>query len=137
MEQKFLIDSNILIGYLDARLPKNGMEFMNNIVNATPNISVITKIEILRYNTSEYNYKILADFIGNSIIYNLDNIVMDQTIVLCRLKKIKVPDAIIAATAIVHHQALITRNVSDFKAIPNLQIINPFDEDFDRKIKNA
>lgn len=137
MEQKFLIDSNIIIGYLDARLPKNGMAFMNNIVNATPNISVITKIEILRYNTSEYNYKILADFIDNSVIYSLDSLTVDQTLVLYKLKKIKVPDAIIAAIAIVHNQGLVTRNVSDFKSIPNLQIINPFDEDFDLNIKNA
>ena len=57
MEQQFLIDSNILIGYLDRRLTEKGMKFMNKVVNAIPNISVITKIEILRYNTSESKTK--------------------------------------------------------------------------------
>jgi len=35
------------------------------------------------------------------------------------------PDAIIAATALVSNLALTTRNVSDFKNIPGLKIINP------------
>ena len=105
---------------------------MNLIGNATPNISGITKIEILRYGTSDFIYKILTDFIDHSIIYNLDRQVVDQTIALCRLKKIKLPDAIIAATAIVNQQTLVTRNVADFKAIPNLKVLNPHDVDFEK-----
>ena len=130
MAQKYLIDSNILIGYLDNRLPEEGMVFMNRVVNAIPNISVITKIEILRYQTSEYNDQILKDFIDSSVVYPLDNLTVDQTIQLCKLKKIKLPDAIIASTAIINHQVLITRNVSDFKIIANLSLINPYDTDF-------
>ena len=76
-------------------------------------------------------------FIGNSVIYSLDSLVVDQTIVLCRLNKIKLPDAIIAATAIVNNQTLITRNVSNFKTILNLKIINLFDENFYGKAKNV
>lgn len=130
MEQEYLIDSNILIGYLDNKLPKNGMTFMNKVVNATPNISVITKIEVLRFQTSDYNHQILKDFINSSIVHHLDNPTVDQTIELCRFKKIKLPDAIIAATAIINHQILITRNVADFKSISSLALLNPFDHDF-------
>ena len=39
-------------------------------------------------------------------------------------RKIKTPDAIIAATAIVHKFTLLT-NDDDFKNIPGLQIIEP------------
>jgi len=127
MEQEYLIDSNVLISYLDNKLPENGMTFMNKVVNATPNISVITKIEVLRYQTSDYNYQILKDFIDSSVVHHLDNLTVDQTIELCRLKKIKLPDAIIASTAIVNNQVLITRNVSDFKSISALEFLNPFD----------
>lgn len=73
MEQEDLIDSNILIGYLDNKLTEKGMIFMNDVVNTTPNISVITKIEVLRYQTSEYNYRILKEFIASSVVYQLDN----------------------------------------------------------------
>jgi len=68
MEQEYLIDSNILIGYLDNKLTEKGMTFMNIVVNAIPNISVITKIEVLRYQTSEYNNRVLKDFINSSVI---------------------------------------------------------------------
>jgi len=40
---------------------------------------------------------------------------------------IKLPDAIIAATALIYELALISRNVSDFKNIEGLQLINPWD----------
>jgi len=41
-------------------------------------------------------------------------------------KKIKLPDAIIAATAIVNNLVIITRNEKDFKNIENLEYLNPY-----------
>jgi predicted nucleic acid-binding protein len=38
----------------------------------------------------------------------------------------KLPDCIIAATALVHGLTLITANKRDFSNIPGLTIINPF-----------
>lgn len=45
-----LIDSNAVIDYLSGKLPLNGMAFMDGLVNAIPQVSVITKIEVLGYN---------------------------------------------------------------------------------------
>jgi predicted nucleic acid-binding protein len=42
--------------------------------------------------------------------------------------RLKLPDAIIAATARHLGLPLITRNVKDFKNIPELKLINPFRE---------
>jgi len=39
--------------------------------------------------------------------------------------RIKIPDAVIAATALLHGLSLITRNLSDFKSIAGLAVINP------------
>jgi len=39
----------------------------------------------------------------------------------------KLGDAIIAATAIADNLILITRNVDDFKFIPNLKVLNPYE----------
>ena len=39
--------------------------------------------------------------------------------------KIKLPDAIIAATAIVYGLTLITRNTADFNDLKNLELLNP------------
>ncbi|MVN21709.1 PIN domain-containing protein [Mucilaginibacter arboris] len=40
-------------------------------------------------------------------------------------KKIKTPDAIIAATALAYDYTLITNNEKDFFAIAGLRIVNP------------
>lgn len=48
----FLIDSNAVIYYLSAELPDNGMLFLDDVINETPEISVITQIEVLGFNNS-------------------------------------------------------------------------------------
>ncbi|MDR9364049.1 MAG: hypothetical protein RI575_01830 [Balneolaceae bacterium] len=52
-ESYYLIDSNAVIDYLGNRLPKSGMNFMNDVVDAAANVSVITKMEVLGFNTPE------------------------------------------------------------------------------------
>lgn len=59
MGKGYLIDSNIIIAYLDNKLSSTAMEMMNEIIDNIPNISVITKIEILRFNTTESITKFL------------------------------------------------------------------------------
>lgn len=50
-----------------------------------------------------------------------------MTVKIRRNHKIKLPDAIIAATAITKGMTLITRNAKDFTPITNLHVINPFE----------
>jgi hypothetical protein len=45
------------------------------------------------------------------------------------LIKIKLPDAVIAATCLVNDLVLLTRNVSDFVGVENLIVSNPFNEE--------
>jgi len=52
--------------------------------------------------------------------------VVKRTIELCKQDKIKLPDAIIAATALTEGFTLVTHNISDFKKIPNLELLDPF-----------
>lgn len=68
MGSGYLIDSNIVIGYLDGRLPQKGIAFMHPIVDDVSKISVITKIEVLRFNAPDQSYRILSDFIDSSVI---------------------------------------------------------------------
>ncbi|MDR3695072.1 type II toxin-antitoxin system VapC family toxin [Mucilaginibacter sp.] len=127
MEQGYLIDSNIVIGYLNNKLPADGMKIMHSIIDDIPQISVITKIEILRFNTIPESYKVLHDFVSESKILDLNEIVVDNTISICKSRRIKLPDAIIAATALVNDFTLITQNISDFKGISGLKLLNPWD----------
>jgi len=126
MGQKYLIDSNIIIDYLDNKMPKAGMVFVSKIVDATPNISVISQIEVLRYDLPSRASKIMNVFVEYCNIYQLDEEIVPIIIDICKQRKIKLPDAIIAATAIYNEFILLTRNIDDFKNIKDLTCINPY-----------
>lgn len=126
MEQpKYLIDSNAVIDYLGKKLPPTGMDFMNLIIDSVPNISVVTKIEVLGFNAPEEHYQLLVNFMDDSTILEITDKIADASITLRRNLKTKLPDALIAATALSHDLILITRNTSDFEKIPGLKIIDP------------
>jgi len=113
--QQYLIDTNAIIDYLGQKLPLAGMEFMNPIIDNVPNVSVISKIEVLGYQASEQHFHLLSDFMDDAIILDLTSPVVDVCIDIRKKNKTKLPDAIIAATAIVYDLVLVTRNTSDFK----------------------
>lgn len=51
---------------------------------------------------------------------------LQKTIHLRRVcKKLKLGDAIIAATGLAYNFALVTRNTKDFKNIEGLEVLNP------------
>lgn len=123
MGQKFLMDTNAIIGYLSNILPQEGMNFMESL---TPTISVISKIELLGwYNVSTEDLTKLTAFVNTVDIYPLNEIVVNKAIELKQSYKIKTPDAVIAATAISNNLTLMTRNVKDFKSL-KLDIIDPW-----------
>ncbi|GBU28791.1 hypothetical protein R84B8_02353 [Treponema sp. R8-4-B8] len=127
MGQGYFLDSNVIIGYLAGRIPSHGMKIVSEIISNRPNISVISQIEVLRFNDTPENEAVLEEFINMSKIYPLSNNVIERTIKLCKQIKIKLPDAIIAATALLEGFTLVTRNISDFKKIPDLILVNPWD----------
>lgn len=95
MGAEYLIDSNVIIDYLDNKLPPAGMAFISDVVDNIPNISVISQIEILRYNAPLHVYQILAAFIDSSVIYPLDNNIVPLTIEICKQQmNISIPCAV-------------------------------------------
>lgn len=124
MAGKYLIDTNAVIDYLNNRLPSNAADMLDGEELEIP---VITRMELLAWrNASSQQLFILEEFIGNVVVRNFDEPVMINGIEIRKNFRIKLPDAIIAATAIVHQLALVTRNIDDFKNIPNLELINPW-----------
>src|SRR5665647_663914 len=121
-QQNYLIDTNAIIDYLGNKISSNGMQFMNTVINAVPNISVITKIEVLDFNTTVDEYQLLASFMDDANVIELSKEVADICIELRKKHKIKLPDAIIAATALAANYTLITRNSSDSKNIIELSV---------------
>jgi hypothetical protein len=125
MGQKFLIDSNTIIDLIANRLTQTAANFVYPIFDEDFTISVITKIEVLGFNEVPHKIALLEELISNANIIQLTDNVTNKTIEIRRNKKMKLGDAIIAATALTHNLTLITRNATDFKNIPNLNIINP------------
>ncbi|MEX0811453.1 MAG: type II toxin-antitoxin system VapC family toxin [Chitinophagales bacterium] len=124
-QTRYLVDSNAVIDYLGKKLSASGMDFMDSIINAVPNVSVISKIEVLGYNAPREHYKLLSEFMADSTVMDLTDNIVDKTIEIRKQHKTKLPDAIIASTAIVYGLDLISRNTSDFKDIKELTIIDP------------
>ncbi len=56
-------------------------------------------------------------FISHATVYDLDALVADQTIKNRQQFKIKTPDAIIGATAMIHGFEIVTNNSDDFKKL--------------------
>lgn len=123
---RYLLDTNVVINYLDASLPMAGMQLLNDIVDSDPMISIITKMETLGYNFTSIDEQITMEtFINGSTILELNNDIVEKTIAIRKSKKIKLPDAIIAATALAYDLVVVSRNTSDFKNIQGLQVIDP------------
>ena len=88
--------------------------------------SVINQIELLGFNGSERELRILKDLLKAISILPLNDTVVARTIALRREVKIKLPDAIIAATTLVHNLSLVTRNIKDFGKINNQRLVDPY-----------
>ena len=126
MGKRYLIDSNVIIDYTALRLPEKGSDFVENLFDTDFLISVATKIEVLGFNDVPEKLVAMEEFVNSATTLSLDELVTNQTIALRReYKKLKLGDAIIAATALVHNLIVISRNVSDFKNITGLEVIDP------------
>jgi len=91
--------------------------------------SVISKMEVLGYNFDSQQEKEIVENLFKEIeILNLNEDIVNNVIETRKKRKIKLPDAIVYATASTNDIDLITRNVDDFKNIDkNIKVINPFD----------
>ena len=117
-----LIDSNIIIY---ASKPEYA-ELRRFIAENTPAVSAISYVEVLGYHklTEDERQDLEAFFAAAPILPLLDS-VLDQAVALRQQKKMTLGDALVAATALVHGQTLVTRNIKDFDWIDGLSLFNP------------
>ncbi len=123
---QYLFDSNILIYHLKGQLNQQGTDTLAEGLAGDGAYSIITKIELLGFNQSPSEEIQAMRLIAALQELELTNAIADQTIQLRKAHRIKLPDAVIAATAIVHQLSIVTRNTSDFSEIVGLNYINPF-----------
>lgn len=126
MGKKYLIDTNVISHLFSERLPQNGKAFLKKVIDENFIISVIVEIEILTYHELPDKMPLIEEFLQLANVLALDTITTQKTIELRRKnRKLKIADAIIAATAMVNDFILITNNTKDFKDIVGLELIDP------------
>jgi len=123
----YLWDTNIVIYYLQQQLPSSAEKFIDKTLeHSGPAISAITEIELLCWKTpTEKDVLVLHDFINNALVFELEKEIKLKTAEIRKAYKIKLPDAVIAATALTYDLTLLTRNTRDFRNIDGLNLINP------------
>ena len=126
MGQKYLIDTNVISNLFANKLPESGKTFIKDVVNEEFTISVVVEIEVLTYHELPDKMPLIEEFLSLANILPLDKEVTKKAIDLRRdFKKLKLGDAIIGATALVHQLTLITNNVKDSNNIKGLQVLDP------------
>jgi len=127
MEQRFLIDTSAAIKFLNESLPIKSLEFLDEILDKECIISFITQIELLAWDNDQEDMDIVHEFVFNSEILGFDESIIEKTIEIRKISKIKLPDALIAATAIEHDLILLADNDKDFRKVVKLGLkyLNP------------
>ncbi len=120
------MDTNAVSDYFKDKFPEAAINFMDGVIDEKPILSLITKIELLCWEVAIDVENNVKDFINSSIILEISPKVIEYWIQIRRVTKIKLPDAIIAATALTHNITLITNNEKDFMRIEGLKILNPY-----------
>jgi toxin FitB len=121
MGTTYIIDTSAYSKFISELLSEENANLMQIALETRPIISVITRIELLSWRTTDTSVKTLVnDFIAQSEVLGLTEPVILQTIRIRRQHRVKLPDVIIAATAIVNGFTLLSTNDSDFEKINGL-----------------
>ena len=126
MGKRYLVNSNIISKYSNNLISEQGCLFLENIFDTEILPSFITRIEILVYSPSEDSVKLIFSFILKaSSELSMSEKILLKSVEIPRKAKIKLTNAIIAATAIIHSLTLLSDNDNDFLKVGKLKYINP------------
>ena len=118
MGQRFLIDTSAVIKYLTEEFSEDALSFMDIALGSEYKISFVTQIELQVFNTTVYNDILIREqFIEATDIIYINKGIIDKAIYIRRETNIKLPDALIAATAMYYEQTLISTNDKDFDKV--------------------
>lgn len=127
MDKEYLIDTNIIIYYLNNDIPDDEIEKIEQIFATSFYISTITKIEVLGwYGITEREKERIEIFLSNAKVFYIDKAIEKRSIEIKQKCKIATPDTIIGSTALEYNFIVATRNETDFGKINGLKIYNPF-----------
>ncbi len=122
--RNLVLDSNIVI-----YLSKKSLELRSFKNDAdTLFISIITYMEVWGFDFSSDDEKLFIEAFCKAVnIIQIDEEIVEKVIEIRQRAKIKLPDAIIAATGKILKGTLVTRNTDDFSSLKDeIILLNPF-----------
>lgn len=127
MGTRYLIDSNAAIDFLGSLLPIPAtVKIESWVLSSRCTISIINRIELYSIVLPAAALTAVNNFISSVQILPLSYAVADQTILIRQQYRLKLPDAVIAATCLIQNLSLVSRNLSDFGKTTGLTIIDPY-----------
>lgn len=106
---RFLLDTNIVIGLLKGELSVLSHLQQHGVSLQQSDYSFMTRIELLGYpGLTELEAERITAILGLMRYLPMTMTIEDKVIMIRRQQGLKIPDAIIAATAYIHSLTLIT-----------------------------
>ena len=125
---RYLLDTNILIEAAGNSSPAVAA-LKQAVASDWVGYSAITRLELFGYPDLTADEERVLDLLSKQFEeVVVSSSVIDRAILIRKSIRIKVPDAIIAATALEMESVLMTRNEADFKAVGGLTLINPWSD---------
>jgi hypothetical protein len=126
MGRQVLIDTNVGIGYIGGKFDKEVLDLLDILIESEFHLSIINKIELLGFpdlkKREEEQFKL---FVENAVLHEIDDAIVSSTINIRKKYRIKLPDALIAATCLTRDLIIYTYNIRDFEKIKELEVIIP------------
>jgi predicted nucleic acid-binding protein len=121
---KYLVDSNIIIYHLNNE--PIATEFLSQNYRQIA-ISQITYVEVLSFPFSDEEENEVKMLLSKFKILDVDQAISNQAVKNRKVKKIKLPDNLIASTVMTNGLTIVTRNVTDFKSF-DVEVFNIYEE---------
>jgi predicted nucleic acid-binding protein len=120
----YTLDTNAIIYYLDedpAVIPVLEPILAQDIAIF---VSVVTELELLSHpGLTEEDMAEIAQVLMSVVVFPLESRLALLAGALCRQYRLKTPDSIVAATALLTRTTLVTRNIRDFQDIEVLSLL--------------
>ena len=120
----YTLDTNAIIYYLDEE--PTVVPLLEPILGQDMAIfvSVVTELELLSHpGLTEEDMAVIQQLLTSVVIFPLESRLAQLAGALRRQYHLKTPDSVVAATALLTHTTLVTRNIRDFQGIDGLSLL--------------
>lgn len=124
-QSRLAFDSSVIILFLNGKLPAEFLlRFEQGIEGGKALISAVVRAEVLAWpQHTEASLVVATDLLDLFELVSVDVHAANEAGRIRRETGLKLPDALIAATALLQGAALVTANANDFRRVPGLTLI--------------